>query len=65
MPKIFLEEFGLDNYANLDEITKNPNYFFDRMRTNFNTKVYDETHYDVELKRVSGKHIYLKDRAGL
>ena len=65
MPKIFLEEFGLDNYANLDEIIKNPDYFFDRIRTNFNTKVYDETHYDIELKRVSGKHIYLKDRAGL
>ena len=65
MPKIFLEEFGLDNYANLDEIANNPQYFYDRMVRNFTTKALDHTHYDVELKQPNGKHIYLKDRSGL
>ena len=65
MPKTFLNEFGLGTYANLDEIRNNPDYFYDRMVRNFGTKVFDETHYDLELKKVNGKHIYLKDRAGL
>ena len=65
MPKIFLEEFGLDNYANLDEIVNNPQYFYDRMVRNFTTKALDHTHYDVELKQPNGKHIYLKDRSGV
>lgn len=65
MPKIFLEEFGLDNYANLDEIINNPQYFYDRMVRNFTTKALDHTHYDVELKQPNGKHIYLKDRSGV
>ena len=65
MPKTFLKEFGLDNYANLDEILRNPNYFYDKMKKNFATKVLDETHYDLELKVVSGDHIYLKDKSGL
>jgi hypothetical protein len=54
MPKIFLKEFGLDEYANLDKIIHNPDYFYDRMIDNFETQVFDETHYDVELKRVNG-----------
>lgn len=65
MPKIFLKEFGLDEYSNLDEIKNNPDYFYDRMVNNFDTKVFDETHYDLELKKVNGQHIYLKDRAGI
>ena len=65
MPKIFLKEFGLDEYSNLDEIKNNPDYFYDRMVSNFDTKVFDETHYDLELKKVNGQHIYLKDRAGI
>jgi hypothetical protein len=64
MPKTFLNEFGLDEYANLDEIIKNPNYFFERMRKNFRTKVLDATQYDLELKKANGKHIYLKDISG-
>ena len=64
MPKIFLQEFGLDQYSNLDEISKNPNYFYDKMISNFNTKVYDETLYDIELKVANGNHIYIKDITG-
>lgn len=63
MPKVFLEEFGLDQYANLDEIVNNPNYFYDRMVRNFDTIIQDETLYDLELKRTNGQHIYLKDKA--
>jgi hypothetical protein len=65
MPKTFLDEFGLDEFASLDEITHNNMYFYDRMLENFDTKVLDENHYDVELKRVNGDHIYLKDKAGI
>lgn len=65
MPKIFLKEFGLDDYANLDEIVQNPNYFYDRMVNNFHTKVFDETLYDLELKKVNGQHIYLKNKSGI
>jgi hypothetical protein len=54
MPKIFLKEFGFDEYSNLDEIIKNSDYFLDVMRKNFRTKVLDETHYDLELKRANG-----------
>lgn len=64
MPKIFLEEFGLEQYSNLDEIVNNPDYFFDRMVNNFDTKVFDETLYDIELKRTNGKHVYIKDKSG-
>jgi hypothetical protein len=48
----------------LDEIVNNKDYFYDRMINNFGTKVYDETLYDVELKRTNGKHIYIKDKSG-
>ena len=65
MPKIFLEEFGLDTYANLNEIIQDPQYFYKRLVRNFETKVLDPTHYDVELKQPNGKHIYIKDRSGL
>jgi hypothetical protein len=34
------------------------------MVSNFDTKVFDETSYDVELKRTNGKHIYIKDKSG-
>jgi hypothetical protein len=64
MPKIFLEEFGLEQYSNLDEIINNPDYFYDRMISNFDTKVFDETLYDIELKRTNGKHVYIKDKSG-
>ena len=63
MPKVFLEEFGLDQYSNLDEIVNNPDYFYDRMVRNFDTVIQDETLYDLELKRTNGQHIYLKDKA--
>ena len=65
MPKVFLEEFGLDNYTNLDEIIHNKDYFYNRMVSNFDTKVLDPTHYDLELKVTNGKHIYIKDRSGI
>jgi hypothetical protein len=42
MPKIFLTEFGLDQFSNLDEIIHNKDYFYDRMVNNFDTKVLDE-----------------------
>ena len=65
MPKIFLSEFGLDEYTNLDEVIKNPNYFYDKILQNFNTKIQNELFYDIELKNVNGNHIYIKDRAGM
>ena len=64
MPKIFLNEFGLDQFSNLDEIVQNKDYFYDRMVSNFDTKVLDEQQYDIELKKVNGDHIYIKDLAG-
>lgn len=65
MPKIFLSEFGLSEYSNLDEIIHNEMYFYDQIINNFNTKIMDETLYDLELKRINGDHIYIKDRAGI
>ena len=65
MPKIFLKEFGLDNYANLDEILNDENYFYNKIVNNFNTKVLDEIHYDLELKKVNGNHIYIKDKTDI
>ena len=65
MPKVFLNEFGLDNYANLNEISKNSDYFYNRMIQNFNTVLQDETLYDVELKRINGDHVYIKDLTGV
>lgn len=65
MPKIFLSEFGLSEYSNLDEIIHNEMYFYDQIINNFNTKIMNETLYDLELKRVNGDHIYIKDKAGI
>lgn len=65
MPKVFIEEFGLDNYANLNDILKDKDYFYNKMVNNFSTKVLDETHYDIELKRANGNHVYIKERTGI
>ena len=65
MPKIFLKEFDLDNYTNLDEVLNNENYFYNKIIKNFDTKVLDENHYDLELKRTNGDHIYIKDYTDL
>lgn len=65
MPKVFLEEFGLENNTSLDEIIQNKDYFYEKMVSRFDTKVYDDTYYDIELKRVNGNHIYIKDRADI
>lgn len=64
MPKIFLDKFGLTEYSNLDEIIKNPNYFYEKIQHNFDTIVQDETLYDLELKRINGDHVYIKDISG-
>jgi hypothetical protein len=65
MPKTFIEEFDLEEDANLNEIVNNPDYFYKKLKNNFKTKVLDENTYDVELKNINGNHIYLKDVTNL
>ncbi len=61
LPKIFIEEFGLETNDQLDEIEHDPMFFSKRLVQKF-TKEIDPFHYDIALKNISGKHWYLAEK---
>lgn len=64
MPKIFATQFGLDTYDSVDQIKRNPDFFYGKIRKNFLSLIPDRHNdfYDLELKKINGKHIYLVSR---
>ena len=67
MPKIFATRFGLDTYDSVDEIKRDRQFFFKKISKNFKSLIPDENSevYDLELKRINGKHIYLVKKDNL
>ena len=61
MSKTFATRFGLDEFADLNKIANNPNYFIEQYLKNQTTQV-ESNQYDVELKVSTGKHYYLLSR---
>lgn len=58
LPKIYASKFGLREYDDLYTIKNDPQFFLKRMLANWGSKV-DDADFDIELKRLNGKHTYL------
>lgn len=61
-PKMFAQQFGLKTGDSVSEISNDRYFFFKRALQNLKRKVSDQ-HFDIELKKTNGKHIYLVDDA--
>lgn len=61
MPKIYASRFGLKIGDDLATIKNDDTFFLKRMLSNWESKVSD-TDFDIELKRLNGKHVYLVDK---
>ena len=64
MPKIYASTFGLTVNDDLNSIKNDEAFFLKRMLKNWDSKV-DEKNFDIELKRLDGKHTYLIDSRNL
>lgn len=62
MPMIYRTQFGLEAQDDVYNISRDPNFFFRRALNNFKSKVSDNL-FDIELKRLNGKHIYLRSKS--
>lgn len=60
MPKVYASRFGLKSGDSLSLIKNDDTFFFKRMLSNWESKVSDSD-FDIELKRLDGKHVYLID----
>lgn len=58
MPKIFATIFDLKPTDNIQDILNNPKFFTEKLLKNFSTHV-PESYYNIELKKVNGKHTYI------
>lgn len=61
MPKIYASRFGLKRGDSLATIKNDDTFFLKRMLSNWESKV-DDVDFDIELKRLNGKHVYLVDK---
>ena len=62
MPMIYRTQFGLESQDDVYNISRDPNFFFRRALNNFKSKVSDKL-FDIELKKLNGKHIYLRSKS--
>ena len=73
MPKVFASSLGLSTYDNVEDIKHDPQFFTKKLLSRFDTKVQTgykiimgankskiANNFDVEFKRMDGKHIYVK-----
>jgi len=68
MPKKFADEFGLKTTDDLSTIAANKEFFIDRIIDNLNispTMSAMPQNWDIALKNISGKHIYVLKRSNL
>lgn len=69
MPKIFLNEFGFEEFTDLNTVQKDQYYFVKQYIQNQNTcegrPKPRNNQFDVELRNTNGKHLYLIDKAHL
>lgn len=63
MPKIYATRFGLKRGDDLHTIQSDPSFFLRRMisKERWDSKM-DDKDFDIELKRLDGKHTYLIDK---
>lgn len=61
MPKIYAQRFGLTSEDDVDTIVNDPLFFVRRMIDSWESKV-DDRDFDIELKRLNGKHTYLVNK---
>ena len=66
LPKKFAEEFGLEVNDDLKTISEDTNFFTNRIiqKLQLNQGIIPQN-YDVSLKRINGKHIYVLDKNNL
>lgn len=65
MPKMWKEEFGFDEYQDLNEVKNDPDWFVKRMIKNKNHRETNRLNYDVVLENINGKHIYILNSKNL
>lgn len=61
MPKTFKSAYNLDEFASLQTIQGNPDYFIEQYIRNQNTKLNGKL-FDIELKCTNGNHYYLAQK---
>lgn len=60
MPKTFATAFGLDEFADLNTIQNDPDYFIKQLIQNFSASV-NPKNYTIAFKRANGRHLYVLD----
>lgn len=63
MNKTFAKEFGLEEDSQLSDILDDPFYFTKKLIRKFNANITNQNNFDIELKRIDGKHIYILDKS--
>lgn len=61
LPKIFANQFGLEEFDSLNKIKNDPYFFTKRFLQRYRSTILNENNYDIELKRLNGKHYYILD----
>lgn len=61
MNKTHAEEFGLEEDDQLSDIVENPMFFSKRLIRNYTNTIFDDQ-FDLELKKMNGKHMYIFDK---
>ena len=65
MPKIFINEFGLDQYDDLYSIKNDKLFFVKRLQQHYTSNLTNEQLYDIELKRLNGHHYYILQKENM
>ena len=60
MPKTFINEFGLDKFISIKEVSEDKAYFIKRLYKKLKSNI-DEKYFDIELKNPKGNHVYILD----
>jgi hypothetical protein len=59
MSQIYAKRFGITGKDTVHDVLDDPNFFLKKLLNTWNSKVAD-SNFDIELKRLNGKHIYLR-----
>ena len=60
LPMTYKTKFGLQEYDDLQEILRDPDFFVKRGLQRFKSKI-DDSMFDYELKNFNGNHVYILD----
>ena len=65
MPKTYIDEFGFNEFTDLNEVKNNPNWFIEQYFRNKNQNRVQDNQYDIELNRANGDHIFIMRKSKL